>query len=512
MKVEFLIVSSVFFIGSVTAMSAADFQKRRNDIIEDESKQFLGGSLTLNSKEKLANEILMDAKHREYDRSQTNLNFPPAVHYFQARSSMLESEVFKFICQMPKGGILHIHDSTITPLEFLIANASYRENLYICSSSSSGPLNFIFAPSTPAHPVECKWELVSERRSREGAAEFDAFLLSRFSLYSDNPAETYPNSNVVWRAFEDALISISGILNYAPVFRDYFYEGLQSIYDDNVQYVEIRTLLPQVYELNGTVLDEFQVTALYSEIFEKFGRDYPDFSGAKIIYAPHRRANAAEITGYISLVSELKRQFPNVVAGFDLVGQEDLGPALHSFINELISGLDNADLKYFFHAGETDWEGTSVDENLIDAILLNTTRIGHGFAIAKHPVVMEMARAKQVPIEVCPISNQILGLVADLRNHPAAALFTNGFPLVISNDDPPVWQAVGLSSDFYMAFMGMAGRRADLRTLKQLALNSITFSAMDTNEKTAAFNEWQRRWDLFIDGFYEYYQTSNNLS
>ena len=54
------------------------------------------------------------------------------------------------------------------------------------------------------------------------------------------------------------------------------------------------------------MLDEFQVTALYSEIFEKFGRDYPDFSGAKIIYAPHRRANAAEITGYISLVSELK--------------------------------------------------------------------------------------------------------------------------------------------------------------------------------------------------------------
>ena len=89
------------------------------------------------------------------------------------------------------------------------------------------------------------------------------------------------------------------------------------------------------------------------------------------------------------------------------MGQEDLGPPLETFINELIDGLDDVDLKYFFHAGETDWEGTSVDENLIDAILLNTTRIGHGFAIAKHPVVMEMARTKQIPIEVCPISNQV---------------------------------------------------------------------------------------------------------
>jgi adenosine deaminase len=62
--------------------------------------------------------------------------------------------------------------------------------------------------------------------------------------------------------------------------------------------------------------------------------------------------------------------------------------------------------KHFAFVNAADWQGAT-DLNLIDALLLNTTRIGHGFALSKHPVAKRMAAEKKVAIEVNPISNQV---------------------------------------------------------------------------------------------------------
>lgn len=185
------------------------------------------------------------------------------------------------------------------------------------------------------------------------------------------------------------------------------------------------------------------------------------------------------------------------MVGFDLVGQEELGRPLIDFVEPLLKMPEH--INFYFHAGETNWFGSAIDDNLVDAVLLGTKRIGHGYAITKHPITMRLARMLDIAIEVCPVSNQVLQLGVDYRNHPAALFLAANVPVVISSDDPSFWRCDPLSHDFYFAFLGIAPMNADLRFLKSLALNSIKYSAMGSKEKQVAFVKWQRLWDKWID-------------
>lgn len=130
--------------------------------------------------------------------------------------------------------------------------------------------------------------------------------------------------------------------------------------------------------------------------------------------------------------------------------------------------------------------------------MLGSKRIGHGYSLLKHPKVIELVKAKDIAVEVNPVSNQVLRLLDDYRNHPASVFLAHNIPIVISSDDPSFWEVTPLSHDFYIAFLGIASRHADLRVLKKFAINSIQYSSINDTEKEAAFAKWQLQWDKFI--------------
>ena len=109
-----------------------------------------------------------------------------------------------------------------------------------------------------------------------------------------------------------------------------------------------------------------------------------------------------------------------------------------------------ADLKitipFMFHAGETllDLGGSKNPENsnLYDAVLFNAKRIGHGFALLKHPILVEEFKRLEICVELCPTSNELLHLCRNIKEHPYPEILAMGIPCTVNSDNPSLFTYV----------------------------------------------------------------------
>ena len=63
----------------------------------------------------------------------------------------------------------------------------------------------------------------------------------------------------------------------------------------------------------------------------------------------------------------------------------------------------NTTLPFIFHGGESlKYRG---NDNLVDLVLLNTKRIGHGLNLVRHPYLIELVKENNICLELCPVSN-----------------------------------------------------------------------------------------------------------
>ncbi|KAM4553757.1 adenosine deaminase 2-A [Fundulus diaphanus] len=469
----------------------------REALIQLEASMQTGGRMVLTEAEQRLDALLFEMKREAISAA----SFPPAMHFFRAKRLIQTSPIFRLLQKMPKGGALHVHDFSMVDVDWLVKNVTYRPNCYMCSTDDPS-IRFVFSSRWPKPLARCSpWVLLENLRTKlVNTTDLDNSIRTNLTLFTDeDPEAAFPSQDAVWARFEQAFRAVWGLVTYAPVFRDYYYQGLTQFYADNVMYLELRALLPEVYELDGSSHDRAWTLKTYQDVTERFVSTHPDFFGARIIVTNQRRATRSAVAAAVEEAMQLKKDFPDFMAGFDLVGREDRGRPLWYFRDALsLPAEKGVVLPYFFHAGETDLEGTEVDQNLLDALLLNTSRIGHGFALVRHPVAKDLSRKRGVAVEVCPISNQVLKLVKDLRNHPAAALMLENHPVVVSSDDPAMFGASGLSYDFYEAFVGFGGIKSHLGSLKQLAMNSLRYSALPPQQQEEALVLWQRRWNQFV--------------
>lgn len=400
------------------------------------------------------------------------------------------SRLFEIFQSMPKGGLLHTHSGGITDAKWVIAAARKYKECYIYDQADTkdfifGQLAFFQDGKVPKGFVSLDKKLSSEPGFEKQLTEL--LLLKRESLctYSD-----------YWIEFEKRFTRISLLLPYRPFFKEYYKKGFEDLAANKVQHVEIRYVFDELYDFqHGKYPLKTSVTDL-QEVVKEIQKKYPEFS-LKLIYSSFKFLDPQAVGKQLETAFELKKEFPDVISGFDLVADEAAGNSIYSFredwakLNEL-SKKYGVKMPLFLHAGES----VSVfNKNMIDIASLDNPRIGHGLNLIYFPKTMELIKKQNKLVEVSPISNQVLGYVSDLRNHPARVLLSNGIQCSINSDDPSVYGYEGLGYDFWVAYMYW---ELDVKALKKLVFNSINYSSLNESEKKQSLTYLNKQWDDFV--------------
>ncbi len=276
----------------------------------------------------------------------------------------------------------------------------------------------------------------------------------------------------IWGTFKEVFSRESGVTNA-------IYWAIADAARDGVCYVEFR-VSPYGREFNLKLQLPYGV---FLESLEKgIQRAHEDFPETlvKIVLSVGREAvvkwwgdSAERGRRYDKLIAgaEASRHF---VVGFDITGDEVTYP------NRLfVDFADKVKWKGFrltVHAGETG-DPNSVHEAVN---LLNADRIGHGLGAIHDEGLMESLAERKIPLEICPTSNLMLGVVPSLKEHPCRVFLENKLRISINTDDPVLLGPTSQSAEFYRM---ICAQQITFEDIRQISEHSIEASFASEQEK-----------------------------
>ncbi|XP_006457910.1 hypothetical protein AGABI2DRAFT_114933 [Agaricus bisporus var. bisporus H97] len=502
--------------------------------------------------EKEADEILRRIRAEEAESiwKEDHLDVPhpfPGMEFLTGKKVIEKTRIFKIISQMPKGALLHVHMPAVVEPRTLLDLALKERSMYVCVPIRLTPTNLsstlpIFLPLpvdsrpsigasiTSSDYIPNTWVHIAKARETfdralGGPKGFDDWVVGALTI---NASEAYKSHNTVtkiWKKFKSTFSVAVGLSSASSVLHEYFRAFFVASINDGISYVELR--IDPVFakgilgEDGKRYLTQREVVLMFGESIREVKQELKKegcedkFLGARLIYCSVKKVAPKDL--YVAFEDSILT-WP--MPGYDLVGQEDALRPIIDYLEPLLyfrkrQAEEQVEIPFLFHAGETLGDGTAVEDNIYDAILLGTKRIGHGFSLVKHPKLLQICRERKILLEVCPISNEVLRLTSSMPMHPLPCILNNGVPVALSCDDPSVFGNLGVTYDFYQVIncdrvarfppldadesqVLVASEINGLSTLGTLARDSIEFSMMPLEEKTEALRIWEVKWNVFL--------------
>ncbi|KAK6429683.1 hypothetical protein LTR95_014168 [Oleoguttula sp. CCFEE 5521] len=463
-------------------------------------------------------ETLWNAQYEDNLAKTTDVEVYPGMAFTLARDRMESSKLWQIVRKMPKGALLHCHLEAMGDLDWLIEQAFATEGICIAADEpfhtpqalEKAPFIFRHVRDVSTAEAAVMWDpsyivndsipvaTAAAAFSDGGKEGFIKWIKSRVTITPEESLKHHMGPNDVWRKFISCFGILASLQRYEPIFRKNIRKMLHDLHTDGVRWVDLRTVFMVPFTRTGEdEPDEDFVNmlkALQEEIEAyKATKEGAGFWGAGMIWTTVRSLPPRAIADSMIDCIAMKLEFPDLIVGYDLVAQEDLGaplaeltPLLFWFKKQCAQA--KVDIPFYFHAGETLGDGTDTDENLFDAILLGTRRIGHGFSLYKHPLLIDMVKERMILVESCPVSNEVLRLTSSIMSHPMPALLARGVPCSLCNDDPLILGqgAAGMTHDFWQALQGW--ENLGLEGLASLAENSVRWASFDN----CSAKEWSQ--------------------
>src|SRR2546423_154463 len=446
----------------------------------------------------------------------------PGMMFTLARSRMETTKLWKIMEKMPKGALLHAHLDAMVDLDWLIEQVmEEEEGICVLAPAPLKAESLDDGVNGRAGSFQCRFFPAGEREQMKetdaksiwaegyvpftpfpikavatafphgGEAGFRKWLWNRCVVTPEESLRHHHGLDAIWRKFQSTFPNIGWMLFYEPIFRRALQRLFVQLAEDGITYVDFRCAF--MFEFRRTGQSAQLEDEGFLGFFEVFGEEVEKFKetelgkrtkfeGARMIWTVVRRLDNRQIAGLMIECIRVKKAFPHLICGFDFVAQESLGrplteltPLIFWFRKRCVE--ESVEIPFFFHAGECLGDGDETDGNLFDAILLGTRRIGHGYSLYKHPLLIDMVKQKKILVECCPISNEILRLSSSILGHSLPALLSRGVSVSLNNDDPAVLGhgKNGLSHDFWQAYM--AFENLGLEGLAVMAEDSIKWRA-----------------------------------
>lgn len=451
----------------------------------EDFRETIQTKVTLSEDEKKLDAVLIRMK-QEADQLYPE-NIPYALVDWGDDSPVHEG-LHRFCRELPKGGDLHVHDDKVIPVSRFIR--VLKEYGKVSIVLEGGPeYGTMYVKGAPENAVLLNEALSGGKLSEDELREI--LVISEADV---------PDGR--WASFELLFSRLNGLADDPELLQTLYEEGFRSCCENKVYLLEPRIIL---FGDDEAVAERLRlIRSAYYHVKD----EYPDLivrligvSGKNGFF--DRDFALGILRSVIRVSSSIRDEYDpehpkDFIIGLDLVNEEDDSKPLSVYEDFFTSEeVKESGLKLFLHAGES---LRPDNENVIDACLYGSSRVGHGFNLFRFPKLMEKYREKGIALEICPISNYRLGYISDFRLHPGLTYMINGLPVVICSDDGLFLAREPLTDDFYAVILSW---NLGIAEIKELCRNSILYGGLPQDDTEALLAKWEKDWNAFVTGFQE---------